>query len=184
MGPYPKALMVVLLSIPAAQGQQPGWSYSPLGGEGDRATLGCARDSTPEAFTCLAVRCEDDFSVGVHVHSSRIGGDVGAWEMTVDREARSLSAAPSDTPYGGRFVEDEAWLLDRLRHGTFVYLRHAEDADAPFQFIDLDGSYRAIAEALYWCAPRVAAPEQIGAPGVETDQDMETEHEPPPAGTQ
>lgn len=161
-------MALLFLSTPA-QAQAPGWQFSPLPGEGDRAALGCARDSTPEAFTCLAVRCEDDFSVGIHVHSSRFGGDQGTWTMTLDREDRSFVAEASDGPYGARIVEDADWLLERLRHGTFVYLRHSEDEHAPFAFIDLSGSMSAIAEALYWCAPRMPPAEQNPSSDVESD---------------
>lgn len=141
----------------AAPSQEPGWHHSPLPGEGDRAALGCARGSEADNFTCLAVRCEDDFSVGVHVHGTRPGGDAGAWEMTIDRENRTPLAEESDAPYGAKFREDADWLLDRLRHGSFVYLRHADDEAPGFAFITLAGSFAAIHRALYHCAPRVRA---------------------------
>lgn len=157
-------LALLALATPALA-QEAGWHYSPLPGEGDRATLGCDRDASAETFTCLAVRCEDDFTTGVHVHSWR-PDDTGAWEMTIDREERTLFAEPADTPYGGRFVADADWLLDRLRHGSFVYLRPAGAEGQPFAFIDLSGSFFAINQALAWCAPRVPKGEPIPAPGV------------------
>lgn len=147
--------LALILAVPA-QGQEPGWHYSPLPGEGDRASLGCANGSSPENFTCLAVRCEDDFSTGIHVYASRPAGAAGRWELTLDRETRHLSVA-SAQPYGGRFEDADGWLLDGLRQGTFVYLRHENDAEGAFGHIDLGGSYRAIEEALKWCAPRVPA---------------------------
>jgi hypothetical protein len=171
MGPHrAKALSIALaaLAVPCAA-QEAGWHYSFLPGEGDRASMGCDREATPDRYTCLAVRCEADFTTGIHVHSSRPEGDVGPWEMTVDREAQTLTAEISDAPYGGRFVEDADWLLDRVRHGTFVYLKRADDPEAPFAYIDLSGSFTAIEEALFWCAPRVPPAEQIGVPGVEQD---------------
>jgi hypothetical protein len=163
MGPHRTAQLIGLLalaSVHPAFAQSPGWHFSPLPGEGDRATLGCAKDSTPEKFACLAVRCEDDFTVGLHVHSSRPGGDAGRWDMTLDREDRSFIAEPSASPYGAHIKEDADVLLDRLRQGTFVYLRHGDDADLAFALISLAGSMISIAEALYWCAPRETAPEQ------------------------
>lgn len=157
MGPYRAAALTLLLATTSpALAQQPGWSWSPLPGEGDRASLGCARDSTAEDFTCLAVRCEDDFSTGVHIHASRPQGVDGSWEMTLDRETRNLVAEPAP-PYGGRLLDPDGWLLDGLRHGTFVYLRHEDDVSAGFAYIDLGGSFRAIEEALLWCAPRLPA---------------------------
>lgn len=163
-----KVLSLILFSLAApALAQAPGWHYSPLPGEGDRASLGCARHSTPTDFTCLAVRCEADFSVGVHIHASRAGGGAGAWLMTADREDRTMMARAGEGPYGARFDDESGWLLDRLRHGTFIYLRHEDDSDAGFAYIDLAGSFRAIAEALYWCAPRAGADEQNTGPDVD-----------------
>ena len=91
----------MLLFAPAALAQEVGWHYSPLNGEGDRATLGCAYGSTAANFTCLAVRCEDDFSVGLYIHTSRPGGDAGRWRLTVDEEQLDLTAVDA-TPYHAR----------------------------------------------------------------------------------
>jgi hypothetical protein len=179
-----KALALFLAAITQpALAIEAGWQVSPLPGEGDRASLGCARDSTDTNFACLAVRCEDDFSVGIHVHTSRAAGHAGTWEMTLDREDRSFAATVVPSPYGARLDDADGFLLDRIRHGAFIYLRHADDREAPFRYIGLSGSFRAIEEALYWCAPRVPA-EQILAPDVDRDTPMEKQNEPSPAGTQ
>lgn len=146
-------LALGLLAAPVAA-QEAGWHYSPLSGEGDRATLGCNRDATPDAYTCLVVRCEDDFTTGVHIHTNR-SRKLGRWEMTLDRENASFVAEPSTAPYGGRFVGQADWLLDRIRQGTFIYLRHADDIEGDFAYIDLGGSLYAINAALAFCAPRV-----------------------------
>lgn len=178
MGPYPAkavtGLLLLLTGAGATPALQPGWTYSPLPGEGDRASLGCAEGSSAAAYTCLAVRCEDDFSTGVHIHTSREGGADGAWEMTLDRETRILDAAAAQ-PYGGRLADPDGWLLDGLRHGTFVYLRHVDDRDGGFALIGLSGSFTAIAEALQWCAPRVPVGEQNGARDVEEKTEGEVE---------
>ena len=158
--------LLLFSAIPAAAGQQPGWHYSPVPGEGDRASLGCSRGSDAADFACLAVRCEDDYSHGVHVYTSRPAGDAGIWEMTLDRETRRIATLAGKTPYGARLDDRDGWLVDGLRHGTFVYLRHDDDMDEAFAFIDLGGSFRAITEALHWCAPRVPPDEQIGSPDV------------------
>ena len=164
--PAPALILALLLGAAPALCQEAGWQYSPLPGEGDRASMGCARGSDRLDHACLVVRCEDDFSTGVHVHASRTGGAAGKWEFTLDREARMLETTAAETPYGARLADTDGWLLDGLKHGTFVYLRHTEDHEDAFGFISLDGSYRAIAEALYWCAPRVAPDEQSDEPGV------------------
>lgn len=171
MGPYPTAGLIAALAFSApAAAQSPGWGFSYLPGEGDRAAMGCARDTTPEVFTCLAVRCEDDFSTGLYVHSSRLGGDAGTWTMTLDREDKSFVALAPDSAYGAKIEKDADLLLDRLRYGTFVYLRHGEDENQAFAYIDLSGSMTAITEALYWCAPRVPPAEQNPPPNVEHNQ--------------
>lgn len=166
MGLHPaQALIAVLvvLATPVAA-QQAGWGYSPLPGEGDRAAMGCDRDATPQDFTCLVVRCEDDFSTGVHIHTSHPVA-LGEWEMTLDRENATFVAEQSPAPYGGRFVERADWLLDRIREGTFIYLRHLEDANGNFAYIDLGGSLFAVNRALAFCAPRVPV-EPITSDGV------------------
>lgn len=160
-------MLAPLLLAPPAFAQSPGWGFSHLPGEGDRAAIGCSRDSTPEDYACLVVRCEDDFSIGAHVLSSRPGGAAGIWEMTLDREAMNFVATPGDAPYGARFGEGEERLIERPRFGTFAYLRHQDDAEAGFAFISLDGSMQAIAEALYFCAPRIPAGERNMSSGVE-----------------
>lgn len=166
-----KALTAILmLGAGPVLALEAGWHYSPLPGEGDRASLGCAQDTSATDFTCLAVRCEDDFTTGVHVHSSRAAGAAGPWEITLDRETRTLPAEAAE-PYGGRFADDDGWLLDGLRHGTFVYLRHADDGEGGFALIGLSGSFNAIAEALHWCAPRVPEDEQNAVQGVENKID-------------
>lgn len=147
-------MLALALSATPAVAQEAGWHYSPLPGEGDRATMGCDRNATPENFTCLVVRCEDDWSVGTYVHTSR-PGVLGTWDMTLDRETADFVAEPSPSPYGGRFVERSDWLLERIRQGTFIYLRHVDDIDGSFAYIDLGGSLFAINAALAYCAPRI-----------------------------
>lgn len=169
MGPHrtQKNLILALCLVASpADAREAGWRYSPLPGEGDRATLGCDRDATPDEFTCLAVRCEDDFTTGVYVHTSR-PRVLGEWEMTLDRENATFLAESSEAPYGGRFIAEAEWLLERITQGAFIYLRHAEDQAGSFAYIDLKGSIKAVAGALAFCAPRQPAPnEPIEGAGV------------------
>jgi len=144
-----------LLAGPALA-QEAGWHYSPLPGEGDRAALGCALNSTPENHACLAVRCEDDFSTGVHIMSSRAGGDGGDWAVTIDKETRGITATPAP-PYGARVVGGLDWLLHNLAHGAVAYLEPESGPPMPVNHIPLDGSLRAITLALAYCAPRLPA---------------------------
>lgn len=148
------ALAALLLAGPALA-QQPGWHYSPLPGEGDRAALGCSRSSTAEDFTCLAVRCEDDFGVGLHIHTSRKEGDVGTWQLTFDREfPHPVVTEPSGSPYGARVTGDVAEAIAALKDGTVAYLDPPTGTLAD-RAIPLAGSLYAINRALYFCAPRV-----------------------------
>ena len=103
-----KAAALALLSVIApAVAQESGWHYSPYPGEGDRAALGCSYGSTPTSHTCIAVRCEDDFSVGLHIDTTRPGGDGGRWSVQIDGEAREVSAiAVEGSPYGARVEGD------------------------------------------------------------------------------
>ncbi len=164
MGPHPaQALILALLALPATA-QEAGWHYSPLPGEGDRATLGCALNSTPQTYACIAVRCEDDYSTGIHIHTSRPEGDAGRWAITIDKETRSFDAQPSE-PYGARLVGDFSWVLDGLANGAVAYLEPEAASGMPANHIALDGSLYAINAALAFCAPRVPV-EPKAEPGV------------------
>lgn len=150
----PVAALALLLPAPSLA-QQAGWHYSPFDGEGDRAALGCAYGSDAAVFTCLAVRCEDDFSVGLHIHTSRPGGDAGSWRLDIDRERFALEARPDGSPYHARVEGEVAGLLDALRHGAVAYLDPASGAPVSRNGIALEGSLYAINQALYFCAPKV-----------------------------
>ncbi|UJW84701.1 hypothetical protein [Devosia sp. SL43] len=160
-------LIAALLALAApAAAQETGWNYSPLPGEGDRATLGCALESTRDSFTCLAVRCEDDFNIGVHIYTSRPQGNVGDWAITVDKETRMFSAEASK-PYGAKLVGDYSWVTTNLLNGAVAYLEPADGSAMPANHIPLDGSLYAINRALAFCAPRIPDPvEPKAAPGV------------------
>ena len=129
------------------------------------------------------MRCADDFSVSVHPYASA-PQQAGQWAMTVDREQRVLHATADDSPYGARFADDGDWLLDRLRHGTFIYLRPDDEPAPGFAYIELAGSFRAIEEALYWCAPRSAPSNETPVPALMPEQHMEKHNEPSAPGTQ
>ena len=158
-------LLGALCSLPASA-QQAGWSYSPLPGEGDRAAIGCGLESSPEIFACVAVRCEDDFSTGVHIYTSRPQSDAGRWAITIDKETRSFDAEAAE-PYGARLVGDFSWVLHNLANGAVAYLEPEDGSPMPDNHIALDGSLYAINRALAFCAPRNPPPvEPIGTPGV------------------
>jgi hypothetical protein len=148
------ALALAILSVPAAA-QEAGWHYSPLAGEGDRAALGCAHDSTSTDYTCLVVRCEDDFAIGVHIHTSRAGGDAGRWKIEVDRGQPRLQveAAPDGSPYGARVAGDVTPIVEGLKHGAVAYIEPLEGPPVT-QGIPLSGSFYVINQALYFCAPK------------------------------
>lgn len=186
MGPYrtPIGVLILALWCGLAGAQEPGWSYSPLPGEGDRAALGCGLQASPEAFACIAVRCEDDYSTGVHIFTSRPQGDGGRWAITVDKETRTFTAEAAE-PYGARLTGDFSWVLFNLANGAVAYLEPEDGSAMPDNHIALDGSLYAINRALGYCAPRVPAPvEPNGDPRVLDDTTMETPHGPPPARTQ
>lgn len=152
--------------VQSALGQEAGWHYSPLPGEGDRAAMGCGLKSTPQDFSCLVVRCEDDFSVGVHIHTSRPQGDAGQWAITIDKETREVLAT-AGPPYGAVIAGDVSWVLDGLRNGAVAYLEPGDATSVPANHIALDGSLYTINRALALCAPRAGRPiEPIGANGV------------------
>jgi hypothetical protein len=151
------ALALVMFAGPAFA-QEEGWHYSPIEGEGDRAAAGCGFGSTPDEFACLVVRCEDDFSVGVHIHTSRPGGDAGRWRIDIDKEdGIDVDAKPDGTPYNARVDGDVADLIDALKNGAIAYLDPKAGQPVPKNGITLAGSLYVINQALYFCAPKVSA---------------------------
>ena len=165
------ALLATIANVFPSRAQEAGWSYSPLPGEGDRATLGCADGSDATSFVCFAVRCEDDFSTGIHIHTSRPEGDVGQWLVTIDKEERWITAEAGNGPYGARVVEEDfAWMMDRLQQGGIAHLHPRDDQPLPRNRISLAGSLYAINRALAWCAPRVPRSEPMAPQGVKPEQ--------------
>lgn len=149
---------IALLAVTApALAQEAGWHYSPLPGEGDRAALGCTYGSTPATFACLAVRCEDDFSVGVHIHTSREGGDAGRWVLEFDKEGERfpVTAVADGSPYHARIEGDVTAIIEQLKNAGLVYLDPQAGASID-RAISLSGSLYAINQALYFCASKVA----------------------------
>jgi hypothetical protein len=135
--------------------QQSGWHYSPYAGEGDRAALGCAYESTPEIHTCVAVRCEDDFSVALYVDTKRLGGDGGRWRLQIDEATHEVVATPvANSPYGAKVEGDVAAIIDAIKNGVSLYLDPLEGSPLTRNGIGLSGSLYAINQALYFCAPK------------------------------
>jgi hypothetical protein len=137
-----------------ALAQESGWHYSPYPGEGDRAALGCAYESTPEIHTCVAVRCEDDFSVALYIDTKRLGGDGGRWRLDID-DARHevLATMVEGSPYGAKVDGDVTAILEGIKNGVSLYLEPLEGSPLTRNGIGLSGSLYAINQALYFCAP-------------------------------
>ncbi|MEO8683318.1 MAG: hypothetical protein ABI414_00600 [Devosia sp.] len=166
---------MAMLAVAPAQAQEAGWHYSPLPGEGDRATLGCASGSTAQDYACIAVRCEDDFAIGFHLHTSRPEGDAGPWAIDIDKDHGQFAAVADGAPYGARIEGDLAWLRDGLEQGAVAYLQPLFGQPLQRGVIPLGGSLTAINQALAYCAPRVPkAPGEPNAPqGVEPQTNTE-----------
>ena len=159
-------LAVVVASASPALAQEAGWNYSPLPGEGDRAAMGCTYGSTPAAHSCLVVRCEDDSTIGVHIHTSRPEGDVGQWALEFDKGDPRLTvdATADGSPYGAKVEGEVTTILDALKNGAMVYLE-PEKGEALDRAISLNGSLYVINQALYFCAPKA-----IDEPASQPDQ--------------
>ena len=146
-----------LLLLPATTAaQEAGWHYSPYPNEGDRAALGCSYGATPERHTCIAVRCEDDFSVGLHLDTTRLGGDAGRWGVAIDDEDFEVTAARVDgSPYGAKVDGDVSGIIEAIKNGVSLFLDPMDGAQVSSSGIGLSGSLYAINQALFFCAPRV-----------------------------
>ena len=152
-------IISLALSMAPAAAQQAGWTYSPYAGEGDRAAMGCAFDSTPEVHACVVVRCEDDFTVAVHIDTTRPGGDAGRWSLEVDGVSFDLTAVVvAGSAYGAKLDGDVGQLIGAIRNGSTLYFDPRDGAQVPRNGIGLSGSLHAINQALFFCAPRTALP--------------------------
>jgi hypothetical protein len=152
--------IVALLTSPALA-QSPGWHYSPLPGEGDRAAMGCNAESTPEEHACLVARCEDDNTIGFYLHTTAPGELFGRWKLSLDRETPSevfLAQPRSGSPYDAELENPPETLLDGLKNGAFLYLDRQSDGWSS-GLISLSGSLYAINQALYFCAPPEPEPD-------------------------
>ena len=151
--------MAIVNGSGLAFAQESGWQYSPLPGEGDRAALGCAYGANPIDFLCLAVRCEDDKSVGLYLYIDRPQDFSGTWTLDVDKESFDVTGlGPADSaPYASRVAGDATKYIDRLVNGEVAYLDVGAGEDERHGAISLQGSFAAIHQALYFCAPKVPA---------------------------
>lgn len=150
----PTALLLALTAPAAAQ--ESGWAYSPYPGEGDRAAMGCSYGSTPEAHACVAIRCEDDFTVALYLDTTRPGGDAGRWSLQIDRQVHEVTAAEIDgSPYGAKVEGEVAAIIDDIKNGDSFFIDPRDGAEPPNRGIGLTGSLYAINQALYFCAPKV-----------------------------
>ena len=155
LAPFP---LILLLAAPAAA-QEGGWHYSPFPGEGDRAALGCSAGSAPDSHTCIAVRCEDDYSIGFYIETTREGDDTGRWSLVVDKDVLPFTAVATGAPYGAKMEVDPAVVMDWITHGGEAYLDPLDGADPSSRSIPLSGSMLAINQALFFCAPTRSEPE-------------------------
>jgi hypothetical protein len=168
-------IVAAMLGVMPTSAQEAGWHYSPLPGEGDRAALGCASGSSTQDYACVAVRCEDDFSVGLHLYTSRIEGDAGAWTIDIDEEQRDFIVSAEDSPYGARIAGDTDWLRGALEQGAVAYLQPLTGAPLQLSAVPLSGSLSASTQALAYCAPRV--PKAAAEPNEGAGVDLRTSKE-------
>lgn len=159
-----RVLLALLLGIAPAVAQESGWTYSPYRGEGDRAAMGCSYASTPEEHACIVVRCEDDFTVALYLDTTRPGSDAGRWALQIDRESYEVNAVELEgSPYGAKVEGDIAPIIDSIKNGDSFFLDPLDGEAPPNRGIGLAGSFRAINQALYFCAPRVVPEAETAA---------------------
>ncbi|MCF1740995.1 hypothetical protein [Paradevosia shaoguanensis] len=156
-------VVLVLMSAAAASGEEPGWHFSPLAGEGDRAAMGCTIDTTSVSHTCIVVRCADDFSVALHLHTSRAGGPAGRWELTLDRQSFPVNIVADATPYGARVEGDATGIIEGIEQGETGYIEPLDGARGNSSRLPLKGSLQTIRQALYFCAPRTEVGQETPA---------------------
>jgi len=150
------SLLALATAATTAAAQESGWHFSPYPGEGDRAALGCSYASTPTNHACIAVRCADDFTITLHIDTTRPTGDAGRWLLSVDEDKSFpvVAVTEAGSPYGARIEGEIAPILDAIRNGNSFFLDSEDGRATPDRGIGLAGSLNAINQALYFCAPR------------------------------
>ena len=108
-------LASLILALPSPA-QEPGWSYSPLPREGDRAALGCASGSTKAEFHCLAVRCEVDGQLAIYAYATEPAAFTGRWTLQIDKQNYAVFGLPGwmSQPYTSRIAEAPPGLTETL----------------------------------------------------------------------
>jgi hypothetical protein len=120
-----------------------------------------ASGATREVFACFVVRCEDDFDVGLYVHTSGPRDDAGKWVLQIDDVKHEFVAQREPAPYNAEVQGDVLQLIDEMKNGGVAYLERPDGGGG--HPIPLSGSLYAINQALYFCAPR-APVEEPAAP--------------------
>lgn len=94
-------------SVPGAAASAPDfrWSAAPHDGEAQRSALGCSNGTNDDDWTCLAVRCEDDGTLGLYYDLSA-GGTNEPFAITVEGERFGVTPepAPAGVPFTYRLV--------------------------------------------------------------------------------
>ena len=137
-----------LLPLAAASGTaaENSWQPSPFPGESELAVMGCSDSTNEEAWSCLAVRCEPDRTLGLYAELTNLTLDdgftlvIGAQRFEVSGRSREES-----TPYSNRLDGDVAAIVAAMECAEAVVIDRPQYPLNPgFDTIPLRGAAEAI----------------------------------------
>lgn len=135
------------------------WQPSPFEGEEKRAAIGCSDHATDEAWACIAVRCEDDGTIGLYAEIDGGGNGAGRWTLDVDGRGWEVYGDTGARAglYTAHLLVAPDDLLVSLKKGRIALLdKRLQMADG-FEIISLKGASQQIDRVLSACSRRLDA---------------------------
>lgn len=132
-----------------------GWDASSFPNEPRNPAIGCSVGADDDYWTCLAVRCEDNGTLGLYYEYSD-GGTNHPFSLMIDGEKFPVrpEAAGEGIAFPTRLTGDVVSIVSRLKAGNQVKLVDmTPPLNSGFDTILLRGSSRAIGAVEAACAP-------------------------------
>ena len=148
--------VIALAATAAAVVAQDAWQPSPFPGEEDLAVMGCSDSTNEEAWSCLAVRCENDWSLGLYAELTNLTLD-GEFTLVVGEESFPVSGRTQEQsiPYNNRLDGEIPDILAAMKSAEAVVIDRPDDPLNPgFDTIPLRGAADAITALEARCTQR------------------------------
>jgi hypothetical protein len=137
---------IALAAATTAAVAQDFWQPSPFPGEEDLAVMGCSDSTNEEAWSCLAVRCENDWSLGLYTELTNLTLE-GEFTLVVGEVRFPVSGRMQEqsVPYSNRLDGDVSAIVAAMKAAEAVVIDRPRDPLNPgFDTIPLRGAAEAI----------------------------------------